>query len=170
MGYSAKAIANYFLEKYGSHGITHLKIQKLVYLAHGWNYAFREDDLVSDEFADAWEYGPVFPSLYEEFKHRGGSPIMKLATELDFESFLGDSTDPHFETPRIDPNDEETSALLDRVWAKYGSMPAMSLSGLTHQENTPWHKTRREKGAVRNANISNDDIKEYHAHRAAELG
>ena len=40
MGYSAKAVANYFLSKYGrKKGITPLKIQKLVYIAHGWHMA-----------------------------------------------------------------------------------------------------------------------------------
>ena len=81
MGYSAFAVANYFLRLGRDSGeeITPLKIQKLVYIAHGYHLAFTASDnspnglpLVDDEFAEAWQYGPVFPSLYHHFKRFGG--------------------------------------------------------------------------------------------------
>ena len=85
MGYSAKAVANYFLAKYGKHGITPLKMQKLVYLSHGWYLAFYDEPLVDDEYAEAWRYGPVFDSLYHEFKHRGRLPITNPARDIDLD-------------------------------------------------------------------------------------
>lgn len=63
VGYSAKAVANYFLAQYGKHGLNPLKLQKLVYIAHGWNLAVRNQPLVDNELPEAWEYGPVFASL-----------------------------------------------------------------------------------------------------------
>ena len=90
MEYSAKAIANYFLELAAKHGekVTPLKIQKLVYIAHGWHLALYEKPLVYDEFAEAWEYGPVFPSIYHEFKHFGGAPIAEPATDIEYNELL----------------------------------------------------------------------------------
>ena len=82
VGHSAKHVANHFLSNFLRCGITSLKIQKLVYISHGWNYAFRDDHLIDDELVEAWLYGPVFPSLYHEFKYRGELPVISLAKEL----------------------------------------------------------------------------------------
>ncbi len=63
MGYSAQAVANCFLDLANKENkeITPLKIQKLVYIAHGWFLAVTDKPLVDDEFVEAWQYGPVFP-------------------------------------------------------------------------------------------------------------
>ena len=83
MSYSAKAIANYFLGLADAEKkpISHLKIQKLVYIAHGWYLAIKGEPLVGDEYAEAWQYGPVFPSLYHEFKIHGSGHITEPAMD-----------------------------------------------------------------------------------------
>lgn len=158
-GYSAKQIANYFLSKYGKHGITPLKLQKLVYLAHGWHLAYHGEPLVKDENAEAWRYGPVFSSLYHHFKDRGRKPIGRLAENTEVE-FTG-TRDLKFKTtrPRIDRGDKQTSALLDRIWEVYGNHSGAYLSELCHQPGSPWDRTERK---VRNAHIDNELIKEYY--------
>ena len=78
MGYSAKAPANYFIGKYGRFKISPLKLQKLVYISHGWHLAIFDRELVDDEYAEAWQYGPVFPSLYHEFTEFGANPMANL--------------------------------------------------------------------------------------------
>ena len=162
MGYSAKAVANYFLAKYGKEGITPLKIQKLVYLAHGWNFAFSDEPLVDDEYAEAWQYGPVFPSLYHEFKHLGRKPIIWLATELKLESLFDDDSDVAVETPRISGSDKPICELLDKIWEVYGSATGLQLSEVTHRPDAPWDITRKRVGSKRNENIDNLVIKEYY--------
>jgi len=167
VGYPVKAIANYFIDNYGKHGITPLKLQKLVYLAHGWHYAFEDKPLVDDEFAEAWEYGPVFPSLYHEFKHRGNKPIMDLATEIDFENFAPDVTQIVLETPQILETDIFTHDLLDRIWEVYGTRTASQLSNLTHKPGSPWAITRSslEDVQARNVNINNTTIRDHYKGR-----
>ena len=49
MGHPVKAIANFFIDRYGRHGITPLKLQKLIYVAHGWHLALLDKPLVIDE-------------------------------------------------------------------------------------------------------------------------
>ena len=154
MGYSAKAVANYFLSQYRSHGITPLKIQKLVYLAHGWHMAYFDDPLVSDEWAEAWQYGPVFPSLYHDFKHRGRLPIIDLAKDLD--------PDLKETTPVIDKSDERIRKLLDRVWEVYGKSTGIELSEICHVPESPWDTARKEFGTRINAHIEDDVIREYY--------
>ena len=153
-GYSAKHVANYFLAKYGKHGISPLKIQKLVYLAHGWYMAFYDDPLIDDEYAEAWEYGPVFPSLYHEFKHFGRSPITELATEIDSEF--------NEATPRIPREDKKTRGLLDKTWEVYGNFTGMQLSRICHKPGSPWSDAKNDPEWRKNFHIDDDDIRRYY--------
>lgn len=158
MGHSAKAVANYFLSKYGKNGITPLKIQKLVYLAHGWHLAFRDRPLVDDEYAEAWQYGPVYASLYHEFKHRGRMPVVELATEVEFdeEGELDETT------PRIPKSEASTRKLLDAVWKEYGQRSGIELSEICHQPGSPWHQVMQESEGRRNTHIPDDIIEQYY--------
>ena len=160
MGYSAKAVANYFLSNFGKHGITPMKIQKLVYISHGWNYAFSDDDLINDERPEAWPYGPVFPSLYIEFRYRGKLPIIKLARELDFEKL--ERGDVVSYEPKIRQADGKTQNLLDEIWNSYGVYSGTQLSEVCHKKGSPWHRTRQEQPGIRNAHIPNPIIKEHY--------
>ena len=162
-GYPAKAVANYFLEKYGNQRISPLQIQKLVYIAHGWHLALHEGKpLVNDEFAEAWKYGPVFASLYYEFKHIGRKPIRELATDTD----LDEAGKLMTITPKIDEDDEETHKLLDRIWEAYSRYSALRLSAMCHQNDSPWDKTRKrcnsQSVSIRNAHIKNEEIEEHY--------
>ncbi len=167
MGYSAKAIANYFLDYYGdmktSPKISPLKLQKLVYISHGWSLAILNEELVKDEYAEAWQYGPVFSSLYHEFKEFGKKSINRNATDLRLSSHLFD-----FEivTPKVDDNDKQTHALLNRIWEVYGEYTSVQLSNLTHKDGSPWKLARNKAKGVRNFHINNEVIKEYYTELA----
>src|ERR1700680_3484243 len=68
MPFSAAAVANEFLRlaHRDNKPITPLKMQKLVYFAHGWHLALTGRPLLSEPI-QAWEYGPVIPTIYKEF-------------------------------------------------------------------------------------------------------
>ena len=178
MGYSAFAVANYFLDLAKKDGvkITPLKIQKLVYIAHGYHLAFTARDnppngspLVNDEFAEAWRYGPVFPSLYHHFKRFGGDPITEFAEDIEF-SYDDDTgkLDTKSITPKIDPNDEFPCALLNKIWEVYGEYTGLQLSDITHREGTPWEKTWKRRKGFRNAHIPNKAIIKYYRNRIGD--
>ena len=59
-----EGVANAFLKKSQKDGtiITQMKLQKLVYIAHGWMLGLSGKPLVNQE-PEAWERGPVFPQL-----------------------------------------------------------------------------------------------------------
>ena len=155
MGYPAKAVANYLLANNKKIIITPLKIQKLVYIAHGWHLAYFDNPLVSDEEPEAWPHGPVFPSLYHAFKHRGRLPIIELATEYNFEK-------REYSTPNIPKTDKTTCKFLDKVMKVYGNFTGTYLSLLTHREPSPWSDTRKESGGLKNVNIKNKYIQRYY--------
>lgn len=170
MGYSAHAVANYFLglAKDSGQEITPLKIQKLVYIAHGYHLAFTARNegkarlLVDDEFAEAWEFGPVFPSLYYCFKHFGGDPITSPAREIKFTIVAGE-THRNLDIPQIKDDDEFACALLDKIWEVYGSYTGYQLSSITHKDGSPWDKARKRGKGVKNAHIKTKDKKEYYS-------
>lgn len=155
--YNPKAIANYFLSRRKQRGlnpVTQMKLQKLVYFAHGWHLAFWEKPLI-DEMVEAWEYGPVVPTLYHEFKEYGAREIPRLATDWNPETSDWDIT------PLIDTSDDQVAQLLDRVIVVYGNRSAVALSALTHVDESPWKKTVEKHPGIRHVDIPNDLIQKY---------
>ena len=159
MGYPASAIANQFLDiaKRRKEGLSPLKIQKLVFLSHAWHLALTGKPLVDDEFPEAWPYGPVFPSIYHQFKHFGRDAITERASEMAVEG-----TTVRSWHPEIKAHDVKVIKLLDRIWKVYGHLSGTQLSRLTHAPGTPWDETRQAVGKIRNAPIHNDLIKRYY--------
>jgi uncharacterized phage-associated protein len=139
-------IANEFLSQPGALGhLTQMQLQKLVYLANGWNWAINGEPLVSDP-VEAWDYGPVYRDLYEHTKFFGKQPLDRLVTSNDNEPaqvFGGHGS-------RIAPYaahlTEWERDVVRHVWARYGRLTGTQLSALTHQADTPWFKTYTQKG------------------------
>ncbi|MBL8233482.1 MAG: DUF4065 domain-containing protein, partial [Bryobacterales bacterium] len=78
--YEALAVANRFLALAArdKKPIDHLKLQKLIYFAHGWYLAFTGSPLLT-EHVEAWQYGPVIPTVYHQFKRFGSATITSPA-------------------------------------------------------------------------------------------
>ena len=146
MPYDAVAMANYFLDLAKERGqtLTPMKVQKLVYFAHGWHLAIKGTPLI-DEQVEAWSYGPVIRSLYREFREYGDREI----TDKGF--FFKPRTKPDggitYRIVRPDVADDPTAAsftkhLLDKIWQVYGSYTAIQLSNMTHEPGTPWRQVQ----------------------------
>lgn len=165
MGYTAKAVANYFydLAQKDKQPITPLQIQKLVYIAHGWHLGLMGQPLVDDEYAEAWEHGPVFPSLYHEFKHFRGNPIRHPAEELrDGKNPLDDRS---YINPNVEEKDGELRNFLNQIWDVNKKYSGKKLSAMSHGTGTPWSTTRQKEGKIRNAPIRNEDIEAFYKAR-----
>ena len=136
MAYRVDKVANTFLHiaREESDAIDPMKMQKLIYLAHGLHLALYEEPLVTSPIR-AWRYGPVIKPLYDKTKRYGSNPITR---ELVSEIVLD-------EDDKDTPISEETLALLREVWRAYGGDTALQLSSLTHDaeapEGKPWHET-----------------------------
>lgn len=133
--YKPSHIANYFLSKAHEEGmdITQLKLLKLVYIGYGWALAVLDRKLFSEQI-EAWQHGPVIPSLYNEFKHFGKKPITQLATEFDLET-------SELTTPQINKGDHDALMIVGKVWEAYKYVSAWALRNKTHEDNTPWTDT-----------------------------
>lgn len=122
MQYTAETIANWFLSRSRQDGefLTHMKLQKLVYISHGWSLGAEAGGLLAEP-VEAWEYGPVIRSLYNKYKVFRGAPIVD---ELGAAAVT-----------------LQDASLLEWVWQQYHKFTAVQLSGLTHKSDTPWTKS-----------------------------
>jgi uncharacterized phage-associated protein len=104
-----------------------MKIQKLVYLSHGWNLAFYATPLIIQP-VEAWKYGPVIPDLYQAFRAFRAGPITQSPN-------VGGQLIP------------QTTSLLQSVWDTYKGYSAVQLSMLTHEPGGAWDLTMRTNAA-----------------------
>ncbi len=152
MKYEAKHIANFFVKKGMDSGnpVTPMKLQKLVYIAHGWHLGLTGEPLFKDEVG-AWPFGPVIRSVYKEFISFSKSPITELAVD-----FWGNVCE-------VAETDEHIMALLEKIWEVYGKYSATQLSNMTHERGTPWDTVYEEgKSKI----IPNQVIEDYYKEMA----
>lgn len=127
------AVANEFLS-IPNNDISLLKLLKLCYFAQGFSLAIL-DRTIFDDPIEAWQYGPVVPALYHEFKHFDSKKI----TEKSRFTYLNDHYQLKSETPILENKDEKK--IIQIVWNMYGKYSANDLVDITHKEGTPWSYT-----------------------------
>ena len=130
--YSPTALANNFIEQFGeAHGIEHMKLQKLVYCAYGWWLATNgiKGIRLTNDGPEIWEHGPVFSSLYQNFRVFGRSKVT-----------VPQSGNPFNPPENIDADDKPVRNFIGWIWGRYGHLSGFALSDLTHKQGTPWHR------------------------------
>ena len=155
MRYSAASVANLFLSKAfrDKKTISPMKMQKLIYIAHGYSLVENGEPLL-DEVFEAWQFGPVLSSLYHECKYFGKTGINKYLSDFDPRSGKW--------TPAPMPEDPGIIEIIDFVWRTYGNDNPISLSVWTHEKGGPWDKvTDGGRNILRNQEVPNGMIKEY---------
>lgn len=92
-GYSVTTVANAILELAWRQGesVSPLKLQKLIYLAHGLHLALYGKPLINAT-VEAWKYGPVVAPLYYELREYGSS-LIKRPVRLESEAMFSDEAD-----------------------------------------------------------------------------
>ena len=164
MAYKAVEIANEFLKMPNGLGrLTQMQLQKLAYIANGFNLVINHRDLVSDTF-EAWDYGPVSPDLRDHTEHFGRNPIKKLITPND-KGFLKFFNIPEKSEPYVAELTQDERALVKAVFNRYGHLSGVDLSKLTHQPGTPWH---RAYNRGRNSPIVREEVIAHYNEIAAK--
>lgn len=150
--FSAKSIANYFLELAESSDqcLSSLKLQALVYYAHGWHAGYTGRALLNEKI-QAGPYGLVIASLYCEFSRFGAAPITRKAPDYD----------AHGAQVASPPKDTETQTLLRTVFHNYAAYSDIQLTQMAHGQDTPWDITWRESKGMHGVNIPQSRITAY---------
>jgi uncharacterized phage-associated protein len=118
---SAGEAAKYIIK---SLPVDNLKLQKLLYYSQAVHLVLNDKAPLFPEQIEAWDYGPVVPPVYREYKRYGLETIP-----------APDDTQP------LNVTAGEIIA-IDMVLDYYGNMPGVALISQTHQE-APWRQTYR---------------------------
>ena len=126
------------LAKRSGWGLSNLELQKLLYLAHMF-YLGRTGGkpLISGNF-QAWDYGPVHPTLYHRAKVFGSDPVEDVFHGAD-----------------ILPDGPEAD-IIDEAYDVLGKVGPGRLVAATHQEGGAWEKNYVP--GLRNRTIPDQDI------------
>lgn len=159
MPHPPQAIANRFLEVARSQkqSVDPMKVQKLVYFAHGWHLGYGEGAL-SSEPAQAWMWGPVFPELYRAVKSWGMRAITEKVAAAEYKRGRF-----RWHTPDISASDIFARSLVERVWEVYGGMSGMALSQLSHEPDGPWDRVWHSNPGQPNLEIPDSLIRDHFA-------
>lgn len=133
--YDPRAVANKLLdmaalvmEKQAT--ITPLALQKLLYFVHARYLATTGKPAVKGAF-EAWQYGPVHPTVYKAFSDFGKNPITSRAKAKNL--LTGEDRE------LAPPEDWQLNRAIMSVLLNVGHLPAGRLVKLSHAENGPWH-------------------------------
>lgn len=136
MAYSALEVAKYVInhEHKEHREITNLRLQKLLYFVQAKVLVETGNPCFEDEM-EAWDFGPVSPSVYHQYKFFGAWNLMN-----------------EHNPPKI-PDAEKVNAMLD----KCAAYPTNQLVEITHTQR-PWKEAyAKGRGTV----IRNKAIKDF---------
>ena len=138
---AANTVLDFFIRQ--NNCITHMKLQKILYFAAGYSLANSNVYIFEHNF-QAWAYGPVLPSLYNELKKYRDTSIIEL---IKYEN------KPYVYTEGITFND------ISNTINKLKRFTAWELSEKSHAIDGPWFKTVKEQGYK--CEIKTESIKDY---------
>ncbi len=147
-------IINYSNAK--NYGISNLKLQKVLYFVQAYFLTNKKNATPCfHEKIEAWDFGPVVPEAYHEYKQYGSGDIPTI------ESYISYDKENIWDIERIAYNDknicDEDKALINDVIDKFSDYTATDLVALTHRQD-PWRSVYEP---YQNNEIAVSAIKEY---------
>lgn len=141
--YSANQIASMFVDKAIKEKsyLTHMKLQKLIYIANGIHLAIKGEPLIVEPI-ETWDYGPVVQTVYKDYKMFGSTPI----AVNPFEKRVAD-----------EKLEESARKAIDIAWKVGKDIGGIQLSNWTHKEDSPWTKAKSQHLSV----IPNEEMSIY---------
>ena len=130
----SRYVINYSNEK--DYGISNLKLQKVLYFIQAY-FLINEEKKTPCfcERIEAWDFGPVVPEAYREYKQYGSTNIPTMMSFIGFdEADIWNSERKLYQTGIISETDEK---LINEVVDKFSDFSATDLVTLTHNQ-APW--------------------------------
>ena len=151
--YSALDVARYIINYANDHNmiISNLKLQKILYFVQ-LEFLLNGKTCFNDNI-EAWDFGPVIPDVYHEFKQYGAFAIPKI-------SYVYDDSDGLFNLKKISykPQIEECDKkIIEDVVNECNQYSAGQLVEITHNQS-PWKETY---APYKNKTISIDSLENF---------
>ena len=121
--------------------IDQMKLQKLLFYAHGWRMAMHGRQPLFDDDFEAWPWGPVVRDAYLQTKDYGRGPVTAPITELAVEGGRY-----NFKSP--EGVDQSLKPFIRSVWDVHKSYTGIQLSNSTHAAGEPWTIIRDQYGSL----------------------
>lgn len=155
MSYDVRRVANAILHLARERRlpVTNMALNKLTYFAHAWHLATMNEPLV-DSYFEAWQYGPVHPTLYRQFRIFADTAITSHATRVDL--LTGHQVPIEHDLPC------RQEVHLQRIVDFYGPLNANRLSAISHELGAPWDVVWHGAGSRPGMKISDDLTKSYY--------
>lgn len=118
--------------------LTNLQLQKIIYIAHMVYMGQTGRPLVDDEYFEAWDYGPVLPSVYRHVSGFGSRPIADVFATVE------------------DSSDEAAISNIHLAIENLASIEPFQLVKILHDDRSAWLKCYDRSN--RNAIISNEEV------------
>lgn len=128
MAYSAVHVSNNILKRaFDSEvSVSPMKLQKILFFVAS-EYAKRTGRQLLSESFEAWAYGPVVRSVYDEFRSFGGSAIRAYGKDARGKAYMAD-----------EDADPDLDLVLSAVWDATRDRTAVHLSRITHRPDSAW--------------------------------
>lgn len=126
-----------------------IKLQRLIYFAHGAHLAKFDVPLISDEI-EAWDFGPVIRHIYDTFKHYGNEPITNIP---EIYLTVNEKKFPIY----MDMFPDDVNETLENVWDIAKDISYVKLSKWCITDDSPWSQAYLQNEKVINQEI----IKQY---------
>lgn len=125
-------VINYSNEK--DYGISNLKLQKVLYFIQAY-FLISTPGQCFEEKIEAWDFGPVVPEAYREYKQFGSGdiPTVYYVVNVDKEN----SWNPNVQKYHDDVICEEDKVRINGVVDQFSDYSATDLVSLTHRQ-APW--------------------------------
>lgn len=139
---------------------THLKLEKLVYLAYA-DYLCESNDKLFNDLIYAYKLGPIIKSVYSKYKVCKSNLI---DSKEDNKTTYDESNKYMPIRSRILAARDGVRKLysIDKTIEKYGKYDAYELVKITHKKNSPWRKTGYSTFSKVNKQILDEIILKYH--------
>lgn len=126
-----------------------LKLMKLFYYLDFWHFKETGRSVTGLDYK-AWRDGPVPPSLYHEIEPEKNPDDIKEYLFVENEEFQNKSGHCLRIKPKKKFNSEAFTKreleILERVAYTFRDAKAQDMTDSTHLSNSPWSKTKNEKG------------------------
>jgi uncharacterized phage-associated protein len=135
----ARALGNFILDAADrcSIGVSNLALNKIMYFSFGQYYKNYKCYIFQDKF-EAWQYGPVIPEIYHQFKIYENKKIESRATKLNFKSGINEIVNYYF--------DQDKADFLSETIGLYLKIDPGRLVDWSHEKGGPWSKVWNHDG------------------------